>query len=102
MTGINIDRVHYTAAMSLTTAEIVDAWHKHLARVKMAQDELACLTPIQREVLIYIAKGFNSREIGKLIERSGKTVDLHAMKIREALGMTTFECVTAAIRAEWV
>ena len=39
--GIDIDRVHYTAAMSLTTAEIVDAWHQYRARVLQAQDELA-------------------------------------------------------------
>lgn len=107
MTGIDIDRAHFNgqtvpAAHPMTTAEMVDAWMQHRARVLEAQAELAVLTDDQRLVLTYIAKGFNAKEIAKFIGRSSKTVDLHAMKMREALGMTTFEAVERAIRAGWV
>ena len=102
MNGVNIDRVHYTAAMSLTTAEIVEAWHQYRARVLQAQSELAVLTADERQVLTYIAKGFNGKEIAHLAGHSAKWVEAVAMKIRAKLDATTFECVTLSIRAEWV
>lgn len=104
--GIDIDRVHAgqpaPAQQPMSTAEIIDAWHQHLARIKIAADELAVLTDDERQVLTYIAKGFSGKEIAELVGRSSKWVELVATKIRAKLEATTFECVTLAIRAEWV
>lgn len=100
--GIDIDRVHYTAAMSLTTAEIVEAWHQHCARVLEARAELEPLKPSERHVLTLIAKGFAGGEIAKLADKSEKWVETQSRTLRAKLGMSTFEAVTLAIRAEWV
>lgn len=106
--GIDIDKVHGSYSVELpakgamTTAEIVEAWHQYRARVLQAQSELAVLTADERQVLTYIAKGFSGKEIAELVGRSSKWVELVATKIRAKLEATTFECVTLAIRAEWV
>ena len=106
--GIDIDKVHGSYSVELpakgamTTAEIVEAWHQYRARVLQAQTEQAVLTADERQVLTYIAKGFNGKEIAHLAGHSAKWVEAVAMKIRAKLDATTFECVTLAIRAEWV
>ena len=45
------------------------------------------LTPRQREVLVLIAQGHSSREIGERLGLSSKTVDVHRLRIMDRLGI---------------
>ena len=72
---------------------------------KMAQEraqalqELAPLTPAQRDVLVLLCKGLDSSEIAKATGRTLKTVEAHRSQIRERLKMTTIEAVVLAAKA---
>ncbi len=48
---------------------------------------LASLTPRQREVLAFIAKGFTLKETARLMNLSPKSVDSHMHRIRNRLGI---------------
>lgn len=48
---------------------------------------LAALTPRQREVLAFIAKGFTLKETARLMNLSPKSIDSHMHRVRGRLGI---------------
>ncbi len=46
---------------------------------------IAILTPRQREILTLIAEGFNTKDIGRRLNISGKTVESHRAQLMERL-----------------
>jgi DNA-binding NarL/FixJ family response regulator len=58
---------------------------------------LAALTPREREVLLYLMKGFGLREVAKHLHMSSRTVHTHLQNLRSKLGVhSTLEAVTLA------
>ena len=64
-----------------------------------ALQELAPLTPAQRDVLVLLCKGLDSSEIAKATGKGLKTVEAQRSQIRERLKMTTIEAVVLAAKA---
>lgn len=50
-------------------------------------DKLAALTPREREVLEYVARGLHAKEIGKALDISSRTVEVHKTRIMSKLGV---------------
>jgi len=64
----------------------------YLLRLKGEGDEVADydgLTDRQREVLVYVAKGYTNQEIAAHLVISVKTVEKHKAELMERLGLTT-------------
>ena len=58
---------------------------------------LAALTPREREVLLYLMKGFALAEVAKQLHMSSRTVHTHLQNLRSKLGVhSTLEAVTLA------
>jgi two-component system, NarL family, nitrate/nitrite response regulator NarL len=58
---------------------------------------LAALTPREREVLLYLMKGFGLPEVAKQLHMSSRTVHTHLQNLRSKLGVhSTLEAVTLA------
>lgn len=58
------------------------------------------LTPRQRQVLRLIAEGCSTKEIGRRLHMSVKTVEFHRANLRRRLGCTsTAELTRFAVRA---
>ena len=58
---------------------------------------LAALTPREREVLLYLMKGFGLPEVAKHLHMSSRTVHTHLQNLRSKLGVhSTLEAVTLA------
>jgi DNA-binding NarL/FixJ family response regulator len=58
---------------------------------------LAALTPREREVLLYLMKGYGLREVAKHLHMSSRTVNTHLQNLRSKLGVhSTLEAVTMA------
>ena len=57
-------------------------------------DEVALLTPREREVLQLIAEGRSSRHIAARLELSLKTVDAHRTNLMKKLGLHNAQAVT--------
>ena len=63
--------------------------------------KLALLTPREREVLDYAAKGLHAKEIGKALGISARTVEVHKTRIMEKLQVRNIgELVRFALAAE--
>jgi RNA polymerase sigma factor (sigma-70 family) len=64
-------------------------------------DKLAALTPREREVLEYVARGLHAKEIGKALGISSRTVEVHKTRIMSKLGVRNIaELVRFAIAGE--
>jgi DNA-binding NarL/FixJ family response regulator len=57
--------------------------------VAAAHDELESLTPKEREVMIYVARGFRNREIAEELGISVKTLETHMKHIFDKLGVAS-------------
>jgi two-component system, NarL family, nitrate/nitrite response regulator NarL len=58
---------------------------------------LAALTPREREVLLYLMKGYGLAEVAKRLHMSSRTVHTHLQNLRSKLGVhSTLEAVTLA------
>jgi two-component system, NarL family, nitrate/nitrite response regulator NarL len=58
---------------------------------------LAALTPREREVLLYLMKGYGLSEVAKQLHMSSRTVHTHLQNLRTKLGVhSTLEAVTLA------
>jgi two-component system, NarL family, nitrate/nitrite response regulator NarL len=58
---------------------------------------LAALTPREREVLLYLMKGYGLAEVAKQLHMSSRTVHTHLQNLRSKLGVhSTLEAVTLA------
>jgi two-component system, NarL family, nitrate/nitrite response regulator NarL len=58
---------------------------------------LAALTPREREVLLYLMKGYSLPEVAKHLHMSSRTVHTHLQNLRSKLGVhSTLEAVTMA------
>mgnify|MGYP003490426407 FL=1 len=64
-----------------------------------ALQELAPLTPAQRDVLVLLCKGLDSSEIAKAAGKGLKTVEAHRSQIRARLKMTMIEAAVLAAKA---
>ena len=64
-----------------------------------ALQELAPLTPAQRDVLVLLCKGLDSSEIAKAAGKGLKTVETQRSQIRERLNMTIIEAAVLAAKA---
>lgn len=67
-----------------------------------AAEELAPLTPRQREVLVMICKGCSQEEASALLRVSVKVISYHVSEIKAKLEMSTIEAAVLATRAKWV
>jgi len=59
---------------------------ERMARTGVTERPLATLTPRQREVLQFIAKGHSAKEIAAALNLSPRTVETHKYEIMRALG----------------
>lgn len=59
---------------------------ERMAGVGATERPLATLTPRQREILQFIAKGYSAREIAEALHLSPRTVETHKYEIMRALG----------------
>lgn len=59
---------------------------ERMATVDPSERPLGTLTPRQREVLQFIAKGYSAREIAAALDLSPRTVETHKYEIMRALG----------------
>jgi DNA-binding NarL/FixJ family response regulator len=59
---------------------------ERMAGVAATERPLATLTPRQREILQFIAKGYSAREIAEALNLSPRTVETHKYEIMRALG----------------
>jgi len=58
------------------------------------------MTPVEREVLSYVAKGLSNAEVGRVMNIERRTVRTHLAHIYEKLGVNTHvEAVVKALRA---
>jgi DNA-binding NarL/FixJ family response regulator len=57
-----------------------------MASVAATERPLATLTPRQREILQFIARGHSAREIAAALHLSPRTVETHKYEIMRALG----------------
>ena len=64
-----------------------------------AQQELAPLTPAQRDVLVLLCKGLDSSEIAKAAGKGLKTVEAQRSQIRHRIKMTIIEAAVLAAKA---
>ena len=64
-----------------------------------ALQELAQLTPAQRDVLVLLCKGLDSSEIAKAAGKSLKTVEAQRSQIRHRIKMTIIEAAVLAAKA---
>ena len=64
-----------------------------------APDPISRLTPRQREVLQWLARGLSAKEIAARVDISPRTVEFHKYQMMEALGAkTSAELIRLAIR----
>ena len=59
---------------------------QELARTSLGTDEIASLTPREREILLLVARGMNGRSIARSLGLSSKTVQNNLSLIRAKLG----------------
>ena len=59
---------------------------ERMAGVAATERPLATLTPRQREILQFIAKGYSAREIAEALNLSPRTVETHKYEIMRAIG----------------
>jgi two-component system, NarL family, response regulator NreC len=57
-------------------------------------DDLARLTPREREVLQLVAEGFTNREIGERLGVAAKTVDVHRTSVMKKLDLHSAQALT--------
>ena len=67
-----------------------------------AEEELACLTNTEVEVLVYLAKGTSSKVIAYDTGRAEKTIEGIRKTLTRRLGMTYVEAAVLAGKAGWV
>ncbi len=78
------------------TSVLVDAMHN----VGDAKILLSTLSDREREVLLWTARGYSSREIGEKLSISGKTVDTYRQRLMQKLSLShRSELVDLALRA---
>lgn len=81
-------------------ADTVDSLGRLRAHRRMAQNRLDSLTLRERDVLAFVAMGYSSREIGKELGISAKTVEIHRANLIKRLGIrNTTEAVHIAYEA---
>lgn len=69
-------------------------------RAAAARTRIERLTPRERQVLSYVAKGLSSRVIGETLEISPRTVEIHRANLLNRLGVHhTSEAIRIAIEA---
>ena len=73
-----------------------------LAEQRTAAEELADLTPRQREVLILAAKGLQNRQIAESLGLSVKSIEMHRSRCQQRLDMSFIEAVVLATKARLV
>jgi len=86
------------------TLETIESRSKPIAKAQMrqaaARRRIMKLTPREREVLTYVANGHSSREIGKLLDISPRTVEIHRTNTINKMGVSgTTEAIRIAIEA---
>ena len=52
------------------------------------------LTPRQREVIQLLAEGLTTKDIGRRLKRSPRTIDFHRRRIMQRLGLRTLADLT--------
>ncbi|EMS81214.1 response regulator [Desulfotignum phosphitoxidans] len=57
-------------------------------------DRLSCLTPREKQILVYIAEGHSTRETAEILKLSAKTIDIHRRNLRSKLGIQTVAGLT--------
>jgi DNA-binding NarL/FixJ family response regulator len=57
-------------------------------------DRLSCLTPREKQILVYIAEGHSTRETAEILKLSVKTIDIHRRNLRSKLGIQTVAGLT--------
>lgn len=55
------------------------------------------LSPAEQKIAKYIIKGFTAKQIGKILERSHRTIEIHRRRIIEKSGCKN--CVDLAYKA---
>ncbi len=58
-----------------------------ISALKRLESELACLSPREREIFYHLLDGETSKEIGKELKISHKTVDVHRATLMRKLGV---------------
>lgn len=69
---------------------------------KTAADELAVLTPREREALVLLSKGLSHADAAAAMGLGKSTVDNLATSMHRQLKMTTIEAAVLAAKAGWV
>ena len=57
-------------------------------------DRLSCLTPREKQVLVHIAEGHNSRETAEILNLSVKTIDIYRRNLKAKLDIQTVAGLT--------
>lgn len=91
--------VHRCAVLASAVLTVVGP-HAAPTPAASASDDLAALSPREREVLELVALGHTNSEIGRQMELSVRTVESHRAKMAHKLGaQTRAELVAVALRA---
>jgi two-component system response regulator NreC len=70
-------------------------------QTEAAEDSLALLSEREREVLVFTARGYSSREIGEMLHISSKTVDTYRQRFMDKLDLhSRVDLVGYALRKE--
>lgn len=66
---------------------------------KSRQHELdalyANLTPREKEILVYLARGYSAKQVGKALGISHRTAEIHRARIMEKLGVQSLADLVA-------
>jgi len=58
-------------------------------KCRMLDQRLEILTPLQIDVIYWIAQGKTDREIGQILGISPKTVNYHVERLKQRMGVST-------------
>jgi two-component system response regulator FixJ len=65
--------------------------------IRKLKKRVSQLTPRELEVMILIAKGFSSKEIGKQLNISNRTIDVHRAKLMDKMEATDLAELTVMV-----
>jgi FixJ family two-component response regulator len=53
------------------------------------------LTPREKEIIVYLARGFSAKQVGRALDISHRTAEIHRARIMEKLGVTSLADLVA-------
>jgi FixJ family two-component response regulator len=59
------------------------------------EDLYSRLTPREKEIIVYLARGFSAKQVGRALDISHRTAEIHRARIMEKLGVTSLADLVA-------